>query len=214
MTLRTGRRARSGSRRGGGAGFTLIELILVMALLLIAGALVYPTLQRFFEGRVLDAEARRMLALTRYGQSRAVSEGVPMVMWLDVEEGSYGLALAAGYGNDDPRQRRFELDDDLTLEVSEPRAGVGGRMGSRGGVGVAGLGVGGVAMAPVATAGVRLSREVATIEFLPDGYISLRSPEQVMIREGEGEGEACWLVQDTNRLGYVLATQEPYQRAR
>ena len=64
-------------------GFTLIELMLVLTLLLIVIGVAFPSLQHFFRGRNLDSEARRFLSLTRYGQSRAVSEGVPMVLWID-----------------------------------------------------------------------------------------------------------------------------------
>src|ERR1035441_8861833 len=71
--------------------FTLIELILVMALLTIVISLTAPKLSRFFHGRTLDSEARRLLALTRSGQSRAVSEGVPMDLWVDAELGMFGL---------------------------------------------------------------------------------------------------------------------------
>ncbi len=62
--------------------FTLIELILVMAMLAIVISVALPSLKGFFRGRNLDSEARRFLSLTRYGQSRAVSEGVPMVLWI------------------------------------------------------------------------------------------------------------------------------------
>src|SRR5215831_89969 len=57
--------------------FTLIELILVMAILTVAVAITAPALSNFFHGRSLDSEARRLLSLTRQGQSRAVSEGLP-----------------------------------------------------------------------------------------------------------------------------------------
>src|SRR5437667_3469223 len=60
--------------------FTLIELILVMALLVIVMAVSAPALSNFFRGRTLDSEARCFMSLTRYGQSRAVSEGIPMVL--------------------------------------------------------------------------------------------------------------------------------------
>src|SRR5689334_15919462 len=49
-------------------GFTLIELILVMAILTVAVSITAPALSNFFHGRTLDSEARRMLALTRQGQ--------------------------------------------------------------------------------------------------------------------------------------------------
>src|ERR1043166_3717524 len=55
--------------------FTLIELIVVMTLLVAVISIALPSLGGFFRGRTLDSEARRMLALTRQGQSRAVAEG-------------------------------------------------------------------------------------------------------------------------------------------
>src|SRR5437773_775638 len=45
--------------------FTLVELILVMALLGIVLAVSAPSLSNFFHGRTLDSEARRLMALTR-----------------------------------------------------------------------------------------------------------------------------------------------------
>ena len=66
MTLPTGR-TRSDTDRA----FTLIELVLVMTLLVVVVAIAAPSLAGFFRGRALDAEARRLLSLTRQGQSRA-----------------------------------------------------------------------------------------------------------------------------------------------
>src|SRR4051812_384981 len=63
--------------------FTLLELILVLVLLAITASLVGGNMGSFFRGRALSFEARRMLSLTHYAQSRAVSEGVPMVLWFD-----------------------------------------------------------------------------------------------------------------------------------
>src|SRR5437763_11469882 len=66
----------------GRRAFTLIELILVMALMSIVIALIAPSLSNFFRSRTLDSEARRFVSLTRYVQSRAVSEGIPMMVWI------------------------------------------------------------------------------------------------------------------------------------
>src|SRR5882724_2717216 len=77
--------------------FTLIELILVMTVLTIAVAIAAPALANFFRGRTLDSEARRLLALTRQGQSRAISEGIPMELWLDTARGAYGLEAEPSY---------------------------------------------------------------------------------------------------------------------
>src|SRR5437870_1766405 len=78
---------RMGSRRA----FTLIELILIMALLVIGVSFVTPHLQGFFRGRTLQSEARQMIALMHNGQTRAVSGGVPMILWFDVGQNKYGL---------------------------------------------------------------------------------------------------------------------------
>ncbi|HEX4643983.1 MAG TPA: prepilin-type N-terminal cleavage/methylation domain-containing protein, partial [Verrucomicrobiae bacterium] len=104
MTSQTGNNpiSRSNDARPRRA-FTLIELILVMAVLTIAVALVTPILSRFFGGRSVDSEVSRFVALTRYGQSRAVSEGVPMMLWIDVRNGSYGLKQETGYTDNDPK---------------------------------------------------------------------------------------------------------------
>src|SRR5262245_60257146 len=71
--------------------FTLIELILVMAILTIAVSITAPALANFFHGRVLDSEARRLLAATRAAQSRAISEGVPVSLWFDSSQNEYGI---------------------------------------------------------------------------------------------------------------------------
>src|ERR1035441_3262771 len=98
-------------------GFTLIELILVMALLTVVISLTAPRLSRFFHGRTLDSEARRLLALTRSGQSRAVSEGIPMDLWVDTEQGRFGLEAEPSYDTTDPKAVNFTLDGGLQLQV-------------------------------------------------------------------------------------------------
>src|SRR6266850_2245748 len=71
--------------------FTLVELILVMAVLTIAISISAPALSHFFRGRSLDSQARMLVALTRHGQSRAVSEGLPIEMWMDAQKSQIGM---------------------------------------------------------------------------------------------------------------------------
>src|SRR5690349_9721534 len=75
----------------GARAFTLVELILVLVLLAITASLVGTNMGSFFRGRALNFEARRMLSLAHYAQSRAVSEGVPMVLWVNPSTATYGL---------------------------------------------------------------------------------------------------------------------------
>ena len=120
MTLPTGYSPNNQPRRQ--RGFTLIELILVMVLLIIVISLVTPSLSKFFGGRTLDSEVRRFVSLTRYGQSRAVSEGVPMLLWIDPKAGSYGLQQETGYTDGDAKAQDFTVGEGLTINVGKTGA--------------------------------------------------------------------------------------------
>src|SRR5678816_1856713 len=117
MMSRIGNRRSKRRGAGSGCGFSLIELLLVMALLSIVISITLPSLSNFFRGRALDAEARRLLSLTRYGQSRAVSEGIPMVLWVDPENRTYGLEQEPGWDDTDAKSVNLKLDDNLKVEV-------------------------------------------------------------------------------------------------
>ncbi len=95
--------------------------MLVMALLTIAISLVTPSLMGFFQGRSLDSEVRQILSLTRYGQSRAVSEGIPTVLWVNPANGTYGLRQEAGYNESDPKALDFSSAEGLQLGVDNTR---------------------------------------------------------------------------------------------
>jgi prepilin-type N-terminal cleavage/methylation domain-containing protein len=105
---------RNGRRRA----MTLIELICVLGLLSVVVTLAAPSLSPFFRGRRLDEEARRMLALTRYARSEAISRCVPMELWVDSESGAYGLTPQAGYEFDDGKKAiEFQLGDQLQFVI-------------------------------------------------------------------------------------------------
>lgn len=121
MILATGWRTRvSGvDRRPSGAGFTLIELVLVMLLLAVVLAFAVPSLTRFTTQRTLEDETTRFLALTRFARNEAMSVGLPIVLWIDSQDQQYGIeALMGG----EPREGRlFEhaLHPELSLTVVE-----------------------------------------------------------------------------------------------
>lgn len=98
----------------------MIELIFVLALLAISAAFIASSLGGFFRGRTLNVEARRMLSLAHYGQSRAVSEGVPIVLWLDPRDSTYGLTVLSSFKDDDEgdtRATNYTADPSLTIET-------------------------------------------------------------------------------------------------
>ena len=100
-------------------GFTLIELIVVMALLTIAMAVTMPSLSRFFAGRSLTEEARRVMAVTRYARSHAVSRSVPVEVRIDVDAATITLGPRAGYAAEDEETIEIQLDDRTAFDVDE-----------------------------------------------------------------------------------------------
>ncbi len=172
--------------------FTLIELMLVMALLTIVLSVSAPSLARFFRGRSLDSEARRFLALTRYGQSRAASEGIPMLLWIDAQQRTYGLEAERSYVEQDGKAVGFELASNLVVEVEQPM----------------------ISLLASQTRQGRWTPPMAdnrpTIRFTPDGYIGETSPERVVIRQvREGEEDAVLIGLSQTRLNYEIQTNQP-----
>ena len=115
MTLLTGKPINNHLHR---RAFTLLELLLVMVLLTIIISLVMPSLTKFFGGRTLDSEVRQFVALTHYAQSRAVSDGVPMVLWVDPKAGTYGLQQESGYADADGKAVDYTIDPGLMINVA------------------------------------------------------------------------------------------------
>jgi type II secretion system protein H len=170
-------------------GFTLIELILVMVLLAVVIAISAPSLSRFFRSRSLDSEARRFMALTRHAQSRAVSEGVPMVLWLEPKQRAYGLNADKTFVVDDPQAEQFAVDDKLEVEV---------RLSSD-------------AQAAGQLSQFKNERQdttgLYTLRFNPDGFVSPSSPETVVFRQGDKS--ELWVAQSRNRLNYEIQAGKP-----
>jgi type II secretion system protein H len=163
------------------AGFTLIELILILALLAIVTSMAAPSLSRFFRGRALGSEARQLLSLTHAGQSRAISEGFPVLLWIDPQHGEYGLQLEAtsqtqGSTEMDSKAENFTPDANVRLEALD------GSLVTLNG------------------------RSVNAIRFLPDGTADESSPSR--LRLSSESGDVLWLIQNTNRLGYAIFTSD------
>ena len=189
-------------RPAGSFAFTLIELILVMALLVIIVALISPQLSAFFRGRSLDNEARRLMTLTRYAQNRAVSEGLPMIVWLDEANGRYGLEAQPGYleNNLDERAVEYSLTEQLQLEVGEPIVSV---LGTRQ---VAPYGT--VPPQPLRMQGV--PNNLRTILINPDGFISELSPERIELRDQDPKRTPIVLAPARNWQSYEIRTNDAH----
>ncbi|MBE7502305.1 MAG: prepilin-type N-terminal cleavage/methylation domain-containing protein [Verrucomicrobiales bacterium] len=181
-------------------GFTLIELILVMAMLLSVLSLAAPSLSRFFRGRGLDVEAQRFLALTRHAQSRAVAEGVPMVLWLDREQRLYGVEAEFNYTDYDERAVEFTLHEDVALEVVPYlQTALTVRLP--------------LALPPPSPTSRRPDglRHLELFRFTPEGTLGDQNPLWVSFhsRHEPEAAPALWVAQSRNRLRYELRTDEP-----
>ena len=88
-----------------------------MALLTMTASITAPTLAKFFRGRTLDLEARRLLAMTRNGQNRAISEGIPIDLWVDPTGRTVGLDAEPSFEKEDPRAVQFDVDSGIRIDV-------------------------------------------------------------------------------------------------
>jgi type II secretion system protein H len=138
-------------------GFTLIELILVLALLVVITSIAAPPMARFIRGRALDTEARRLISFMHAAQSRAVSEGVPMMLWINEPTGAYGLAAESSGQNSDPKAEQLTVDSTLAIAVQNTGTGV-----------------------------KTMFNNLPAIRFLADGTIDEDSPQRLKLTDSDG----------------------------
>jgi prepilin-type N-terminal cleavage/methylation domain-containing protein len=93
--------------------FTLVELILVMVLMVVLLALIAPFLSNSLRQHNLEQAAAQCLAVTEYARDEAVSQSVPMTVWLNPKNGQYGADPVAGYPAAAGRSRQYHLAENL-----------------------------------------------------------------------------------------------------
>jgi len=164
-----------------GAGFTLVELLLVMLLLAVVLAYAAPSLSRFTNRRTLEDEAARLLALIRYAQTEAVTSGWPETVWLDPQEGCYGLEPPPGQSADraeaEDRFTDHRLPRHLRLTTVDSPAG-GGEPRPR-------------------------------MVFHPDGTLGEGAPEMLILEDTRAD-ERLYVVRSENELTYEILTPRAY----
>ena len=97
--------------------FTLVEMILVMALLCVIVGLATPALTRSMRSRTLGQEAARLLGVIDYARDEAASQGVPMDVWVDSQSGTYGARVKTGYEDAATLPKDFKLERGLMFST-------------------------------------------------------------------------------------------------
>lgn len=216
MTSRVGTTQIDADRHRSRAAFTLIELICVMSLLIIVVGVVSPSLSGFYRGRNLDSEVRRFYSLTLYGQQRAISEGIPMLLWIDPDERRYGLQAESSFQQQDDKSVDYRLDENVAVQFE--RGAVAGGFG---------LGSGSGAMSSSAQRGKsssvvraaaqasRFGRNSGILRFEADGSIDPSSPLAVGFYDQDKTGlresdrrKSVWVGQRLNGLSYEIQTNQ------
>jgi Tfp pilus assembly protein FimT len=161
-----------------------------MTVMVAALAISAPLLAKFFRGRTLDCEMRRLLSLTHAAQSRAISEGIPMRLWLNLQQGTYGLQEDPGWVEKDPKAEQFKLDDDLHIEI----------------IPAATARVVSVRDGASATAASRANATgIPELRFLPDGSFEDTNPRALRVYDRNGISQ--WLTLSRNRMHYEIRNE-------
>jgi len=101
--------------------FTLIELVLVLAIIAVCAAVVAPYLGGFARGRILPNTASEFVATARWCRLQAASEGATYRLNFDADQGKWWVTK--GEGNvfkevDDEMGRPYILPEGLVIKTN------------------------------------------------------------------------------------------------
>lgn len=145
--------------------------------------MIAATMGGFFRGRALNFEARRMLSLAHYGQSRAVTEGVPVVLWINAKDSTYGVAVQSSFNTPDDDSRPVTYTAEASLKLETPL-------------------VTDAETSEQDDEKLGIPEDIVAIRFNPDGFVDESSVHKITIRQGDDA--ALDLVATENHFGYEI----------
>jgi len=100
-------------------GYTLFELIVVLAIICVIAAIVAPNLNTWFSGSKVTAAADQVRARWADGRSRAQEEGRPYKFAVQIDTGKYRLAPDSPefWGGGSGDGKALVLEDELPKDV-------------------------------------------------------------------------------------------------
>lgn len=108
------------------SGFTLLELVLVLAVLAATFAAVAPMLSGFTRGRKVEDTARQFVALTKWARCQAVSDGAVYELVIDPKAGTWGLRVEDGDTFSEvasPLGKVYSAPEEVHIETDIPVVG-------------------------------------------------------------------------------------------
>jgi len=119
--------ARVRRTRASEAGFTLIEILAVVAILALVAAFVVPNLGGF-RMRALRNEATQLAAHLELARQRAIMTGVPHRVWVEIDQSEYRLEWLAQDAEETElaaaAPAELDLDGNTPLDLVAPPAAV------------------------------------------------------------------------------------------
>ncbi|CAN5557265.1 hypothetical protein BH10PLA1_BH10PLA1_19500 [soil metagenome] len=108
--------------------FTLLELILVLAILTIVVAIVAPNFRDFTTGRATRNTATQILAMTHYARTQAVTQGVPYRLNYDSQSNTLWITMEPLSGSSAPANdfaTRLVIDNGISVDTDIPQQQTG-----------------------------------------------------------------------------------------
>jgi type II secretion system protein H len=102
------------------SGFTLLEIILVMTILVLVVSMLAPSLRGFGIGRSTDNTARQLVSLAKYARSQAISEGRRYRLNFDAQNNAFWLTAESGSAFAAPNNdfgRRIEAPEGVFIQT-------------------------------------------------------------------------------------------------